>query len=102
MPEALATEHPLPAATSERAIGPSSLYRGSLWKFALASARTLPRPLAILTAKFAMNAYRIASPHRRKIVFENLLPIFANDQSAARAATNRLFSRFATKMVDLL
>jgi KDO2-lipid IV(A) lauroyltransferase len=80
---------------------PSALYRGGLWKFALTTARAFPRPLARGLAIAASQTYRIASP-RSRIIFENLLPALNEDEIAATAATRRLFSNFATKMVDLL
>jgi lauroyl/myristoyl acyltransferase len=97
MAEALSTPRPI----SEPAAGPSALYRGGLWKFALATARNLPRPLSRLLAQIACETYRILST-RSGIIYENLLPAFDGDELAASEATRRLFSKFATKVVDLL
>ncbi len=97
-PIADANPSPPPAAKAHR---PSSLYRGNLWALALKIAGALPLRLAQALAVIGCQIYRIVSP-RREIVYENLLPIFKNDGRAARAATNRLFTRFAIKVVDLL
>jgi lauroyl/myristoyl acyltransferase len=102
MSEAISTA---PQSVSEAAPGkraqPSSLYRGEAWRVALAVARSLPRPLVRTMAIPASHAYRLVSP-RSRIIFENLLPAFHGDESRAAAATRRLFSHFATKLVDLL
>lgn len=79
--------------------GPSSLYRGGPWRLALGTARNLPLGFAQILAKAACHLYRIAAPKRREVVFQNLLPVL---NEAAGPAANRLFSRFAIKMVDLL
>jgi lauroyl/myristoyl acyltransferase len=101
MPEAISTAQPLPLREPEPLAKPSALYRGGLWKLALATARSFPRPIARALAIFSSQLYRVASP-RSRIVYENLLPVFGEDEVAATAATRRLFSRFAKKMVDLL
>jgi lauroyl/myristoyl acyltransferase len=98
MAEALSTPRPLAEAELAQ---PSALYRGGLWKLALASARTFPRPLSRAIARIATHTYRITSP-RSRIIYENLLPVFNGDELSADGATRRLFSKFATKMVDLL
>jgi len=97
MAEALSTPRPI----SEPVVQPSALYRGSLWKFALATARNLPRPLSRAIAQIACEIYRILSP-RSRIIHENLLPAFDGDEFGASEATRRLFSAFGTKVVDLL
>lgn len=102
MPDAISTApRPLAEAPPERHAQPSSLYRGNLWKLALATARSFPRPLARAIAILASQTYRLGSP-RSRIIYENLLPAFSGDEQAAAAATARLFSHFGTKMVDLL
>jgi len=102
MPEAISTA-PRPICKTEPTTPahPSSLYRGGLWKMALATARIFPRPLARAVAMAASQSYRLASA-RSRIIYGNLLPALANDVNAAASATRRLFSHFATKMVDLL
>ena len=102
MPEAITTA-PQPIAEPQltKPAQPSSLYRGEAWKVALAVARSFPRPLARAIAIPASQAYRVASA-RSRIIYENLLPAFNNEEHLAAAATRRLFSHFATKLVDLL
>jgi lauroyl/myristoyl acyltransferase len=102
MAEAITTTAtPISEAAPTRHAKPSALYRGGLWKFALATARTFPRPLARSLAIAACQGYRVASP-RTRIVYDNLLPACNEDEIATAAATRRLFSNFARKMVDLL
>jgi lauroyl/myristoyl acyltransferase len=47
-------------------------------------------------------AYAALATNRRQIVMENLLPVFAGDERAARHATWRLFRNFGIKIADLL
>ena len=101
MAEALSTPHPIPAAEPQKLAQSSVLYRRGLWKLALATARNLPRPFSRGIAQLAPHTYRITSP-RSRIVYENLLPVFDGDEFATNEATRRLFSNFATKVVDLL
>jgi lauroyl/myristoyl acyltransferase len=102
MPEAISTApRPISPAEPERLAKPSSLYRVGLWKLALGAARTFPRPLSRALANVASQTYRFSSA-RSRIVYENLLPVFNGDEHSAAATTRRLFSRFATKVVDLL
>src|SRR5688572_6502637 len=99
MAEAITTtEAPISETAPTRHAKPAPLYRGGLWKFALATARAFPRPLARAFAIAACQSYRLTSP-RTRIVFDNLLPAFEDDEIAAAAATRRLFSNFARKMV---
>ena len=46
-------------------------------------------------------AYWAACPGRRRVVFENLLPVVNGDRLAARIATRELFQQFALKLADL-
>jgi lauroyl/myristoyl acyltransferase len=101
MAEALSTPHPISEPAPTPVAGPSALYRGSLWKLALATARNLPRPLSCGIAQIACESYRTLSP-RSRIIFENLLPVFGGNEYAASEATRRLFWKFGTKVVDLL
>ena len=101
MAEAITSSTSIPEAEPDRPQKPSALYRGGLWRLALATARAFPRPLARALAIAVCQAYRISSP-RSRIIYDNLLPAFDGDEIAAAAATRRLFSKFATKMVDLL
>jgi lauroyl/myristoyl acyltransferase len=102
MDEAIPSAAPLPASEPAKPAGPSSLYRGNVWKLALAGARVLPLSLTIQTARILVHTYRLAQPRRSQIIFENLLPVFSGDETAAHAATIRLYTRFATKLADLL
>lgn len=102
MAEAVTTAPVVEPAAPPQAEGPSSLYRGSVWKFALAAARNLPFPIAKSIAAAACQTYRLAQPRRREIIFQNLLPVFNGDANAAQAATTRLFTHFGTKLTDLL
>jgi lauroyl/myristoyl acyltransferase len=101
MAEAISTPRSLSEAAPVQAARPSALYRGGLWKTALSAARNFPRPVSCAIATIATHAYRIASP-RSRIVYENLLPVYDGDEFATSDATRRLFSNFATKVVDLL
>jgi lauroyl/myristoyl acyltransferase len=101
MNEAISSAPPIAPTHPLKTEGPSSLYRGGLWKAALGATRILPFPVANALAKTGCLAYRIAQPKRRQIVFENLLPVFGGDIAKANAATNQLFSHFGTKLVDL-
>jgi lauroyl/myristoyl acyltransferase len=101
MDEAISTAPPLAPKPALKPAGPSSFYRGGVWKFALAASRTMPTPAANLLAITAVHAYRFAQPKRRRIIFENLLPVFKDDPRGTGQATTRLYSRFATKLVDL-
>ena len=76
--EAITTPGPIPETEPQPLAKPSALYRGGLWKLALATARTFPRPLARTLAITASQMYRVASP-RTRIVVENLLPAFDED-----------------------
>jgi lauroyl/myristoyl acyltransferase len=101
MDEALSTAPPVAAAPAQKPARPSSLYRGGVWKFALTASRLMPFAVARILAKTALHTYRVAQPKRREIVIQNLLPIFKNNRDAAEKTTARLYSRFATKLVDL-
>lgn len=79
--------------------GPSSLYQGGPWKFALGAARILPLGLAQMLAKTACQAYRLSARRRAEIIVANLRPVVDGE---APVAARRLFSRFAIKMIDLL
>jgi lauroyl/myristoyl acyltransferase len=102
MDEALSTAPPIASAPAPKPARASSFYRGGVWKFALATSRFMPFAAAKLVANLTVHSYRFAQPNRREIVFRNLLPVFNGDHNAAAGATTRLYSRFATKLVDLL
>jgi lauroyl/myristoyl acyltransferase/predicted RND superfamily exporter protein len=80
---------------------PSSLYRGEVWRVAMASARLLPaRPCRGL-APWMADAYRVFARGRREVVLENLLPLLNNNSVSAQQETRQLFRNFGQKLVDL-
>ena len=101
MNEAISSAPPIATALPPKVDGPSSLYSNRLWKGALAVTRALPFSIANAIAQAGCHAYRLSKGERRRILFENLLPVFNGDKRQANAATTRLFSRFGTKLVDL-
>lgn len=64
-------------------------------------ARILPFSTSKWIAKNGAAAYWRLAPHRKKIVMENLLPVFDGNAAAAAVASRDLFTEFALKLVDL-
>jgi lauroyl/myristoyl acyltransferase len=91
------TGSPLPA-TPHR---PSSLYRLAPWRAAVFMARRLPHFVLGRLAVHGAQAYWAGCQARRRIVFENLLPVVNGDRLAARIATRDLFAQFGLKLADL-
>ena len=65
------------------------------------TARHLPHFLLGRLAVHGAQAYWLACPQRRRVVFENLLPVVNGDRLAARIATRELFAQFGLKLADL-
>ena len=80
---------------------PSSFYGARLWQLGLAIVRIVPPSLCEQIGKWVGTVYWLLASHRRKIVIENLLPVYANDRPAAKRAARELFQQFALKIVDL-
>lgn len=82
-------------------LGPSTLYRAGLWQMAVRLARHVPHRLLGQLASQTARLYWAGCGHRRRIVFDNLLPALRGDRPAARIATRQLFQEFAIKLADL-
>ncbi len=80
---------------------PSSLYRAGFWRAGVFMARRLPHFVLGQTASNLAKLYWLTCPGRRRVVFENLLPVVHGDRLAARVATRELFQQFALKLADL-
>ena len=89
------------AAGKASVAGPSSLYRAGPWNACVKLSRFLPQPTLVAVAKILVAGYRLASPARAKVVFNNLLPVFDGNRGAARAGVRELFQNFAVKLTDL-
>ena len=81
--------------------GPSALYRVAPWRAAVFMARRLPHFVLGRLAVHGAQAYWAACARRRRVVFENLLPVVKGDRLAARIATRELFAQFGLKLADL-
>ncbi len=81
--------------------GPSALYRAEFWRLGVFMARRLPHFILGRTASNLAKLYWLGCPNRRRVVFENLLPVVHGDRLAARVATRELFQQFALKLADL-
>lgn len=80
---------------------PSSFYRLAPWRAAVFMARRLPHFILGRLAVHGAQAYWAACPSRRRVVFENVLPVVNGDRLAARIATRELFAQFGLKLADL-
>jgi KDO2-lipid IV(A) lauroyltransferase len=80
---------------------PSALYRAGPWRFALATARLLPRPLLRCLASAGALAYTLLRPDRLGVVKENLLPVVQGSDAPASRVARRLFREFGWKLADL-
>jgi KDO2-lipid IV(A) lauroyltransferase len=81
--------------------GPSSLYRAEVWQLGVKLARWTPHRVLGHLAAHAADLYRLCSPARRRVVFQNLLPAVHGDRSSAAITTRELFRQFAWKLADL-
>lgn len=79
---------------------PSAIYRGSLWRLAVALAGRLPVRLGRGLAQLGVALYGRLRPERLAIVAANLRPALA-DPADAEATARRNFAEFAAKLVDL-
>jgi KDO2-lipid IV(A) lauroyltransferase len=77
------------------------LYRVAPWRGAVFMARRLPHFILGRLAVHGAQAYWLSCPQRRRVVFENLLPVMNGDRLAARIATRELFPQFGLKLADL-
>ena len=84
-----------------RLAGPSKLYRVAPWRGAVFMARRLPHFILGRLAVHGAQAYWLSCARRRRVVFENLLPVVNGDRLAARIATRELFAQFGLKLADL-
>src|SRR6266700_1743639 len=76
--------------------GPSMLYRAEFWRVGVGVARHLPHGLLGRIAGHLAQMYWAFNPARRRIVFENLLPVLNGDRLAARITTRELFNNLAS------
>lgn len=81
---------------------PSVIYRAEVWQRGLRLARLLPASAALLLGGILGRVYAGIRPARRRIVFENLLPLLDGDRLAAARTTRRVFRNFGRKLADLL
>src|SRR5688500_5003357 len=81
--------------------GPSWLYRLAPSRAAVFMARHLPDFVLGRLAVHGAQAYWASRPARRRVVYENLLPVVNGDPLAARIATRELFAQFGLKLADL-
>jgi lauroyl/myristoyl acyltransferase len=80
---------------------PSAFYRSQVWRLGLWLVRRLPAGFfGVLAKSVALGYWRLAG-HRREIVVENLLPVFAGDRAAAASAAKNMFAEFGLKIADL-
>jgi lauroyl/myristoyl acyltransferase len=89
------------ARADARPAGPSMLYRIAPWRGAVFMARRLPHFILGRLAVHGAQAYWLSCAQRRRVVFENLLPVVNGDRLAARIATRELFAQFGLKLADL-
>jgi lauroyl/myristoyl acyltransferase len=89
------------ARTDAQPAGPSTLYRVAPWRAAVFMARRLPHFILGRLAVHGAQAYWLSCAQRRRVVFENLLPVVNGDRLAARIATRELFAQFGLKLADL-
>jgi len=89
------------ARADARPAGPSMLYRVAPWRGAVFMARRLPHFILGRLAVHGAQAYWLSCAQRRRVVFENLLPVMNGDRLAARIATRELFAQFGLKLADL-
>lgn len=87
---------------ADRPAGPSALYRAWLWQLGLFAARAMPHGACLAAGTLAGALYGCLQRERRRIVFENLLPVYEDNREAAGRATQRLFRHFGRKLADLL
>jgi KDO2-lipid IV(A) lauroyltransferase len=85
----------------QKVSAPSSLYSAYVWQFGLWLVRLLPRSVCSAAAHMGAAIYWCLAPHRRAIVRQNLLPVFAGDIVPATACGRKLFTEFALKLCDL-
>ncbi len=80
---------------------PSTLYRAQFWQWGVRVSRRMPHGLLGRLAGHLAKVYWLASPARRAVVMENLLPALHGDRDAARITTRELFTQFGLKLADL-
>jgi KDO2-lipid IV(A) lauroyltransferase len=88
-------------APTNKISAPSQFYGARLWQTGLTLTRVVPKSFFESLAIFSAAIYWRLAAHRREIVIQNLLPIFAGDRKSAENAARKLFSEFALKLVDL-
>ncbi len=98
-PDSLIISRPSPPEAA--VTGPSVFYRAEFWRVGVGLARHLPHGLLGRIAGHLARMYWAFNPARRRIVFENLLPVLNGDRLAARITTRELFQQFGFKLADL-
>ena len=80
---------------------PSQFYQAKIWRLGLWLVRLTPASVCTALAQMAAVIYWRLAAHRREIVVQNLLPVFANDHAAAQSAARKMFTEFSLKLMDL-
>jgi predicted exporter/lauroyl/myristoyl acyltransferase len=88
-------------APANKTFAPSQFYGARLWQIGLTLARFIPKSFFRALAKLAAAIYWRLAAHRRKIVIQNLLPVFDGDRKQAAIAARKLFTEFLLKLADL-
>lgn len=84
-----------------KASGPSKFYGARLWQLSLTLTRILPRSFSRALSVWGAALYWRLAAHRREIVIQNLLPVFAGHRPSAEQAARQMFTEFALKLGDL-
>jgi lauroyl/myristoyl acyltransferase len=92
---------PRPSTLDSPPSTPSAFYRAGVWRFALALARVLPRPVVNVISVVVAGLYYRLHPRRREVVVRNLLPVTGGDRRAAGRLARALHRQFALKLADL-
>ena len=88
-------------AAANKTFAPSQFYGVRFWQIGLTLARYIPKSFFRALAKLAAAIYWRLAAHRRKIVIQNLLPVFDGDRKQAAIAAQKLFREFLLKLADL-
>ncbi len=89
------------ALPADAPTAPPRIYSAALWRLGLRLVRVLPGVVLDSLCMLAAEAFYLLDTGRRRVVVQNLLPVFGGDDRAARQAARRLFRQFAAKMEDL-
>jgi lauroyl/myristoyl acyltransferase len=88
-------------APADKISAPSQFYGARLWQLGMTLTRLVPPMFSNALAKWGAALYWRLAAHRRKIVIQNLLPVFGGDRPAAVQAARRMFTEFTLKLADL-